>query len=170
MLQPIQGDVAEVVERVVRAMRFRAEFGQIRFTHVREGPTEARFDPKKLERALYNLVLNACEAVPLDSGKIDICTIRAGDEIEIIIADNGPGIPEGIRDSVFQPFVSHGKENGTGLGLAVAQKVVRDHGGDISIDSVSESGTVFKVRIPMLLSAREDGPVAPHQVKHAPKS
>ncbi|PYV18424.1 MAG: two-component sensor histidine kinase [Acidobacteria bacterium] len=170
VLQPIQGDVAEVVERVVRAMRFRAEFGQIRFTHVREGPTEARFDPKKLERALYNLVLNACEAVPLDSGKIDICTIRAGDEIEIIIADNGPGIPEGIRDSVFQPFVSHGKENGTGLGLAVAQKVVRDHGGDISIDSVSESGTVFKVRIPMLLSAREDGPVAPHQVKHAPKS
>ena len=88
VLQPIQGDVAEVVERVVRAMRFRAEFGQIRFTHVREGPTEARFDPKKLERALYNLVLNACEAVPLDSGKIDICTIRAGDEIEIIIADN----------------------------------------------------------------------------------
>ncbi len=169
VLHPAQGDVAEVVERVVRAVRFRTEFGQIRFTLVREGATGARFDSEKLERALYNLVLNACEAVPLDSGRIDISTAGAGSEIEIRIADNGPGIPEAIRDSVFQPFVSHGKENGTGLGLAVAQKVVRDHGGDIKIERANESGTVFKVSLPVLFLQGEERPAPSDRVKHAPE-
>jgi signal transduction histidine kinase len=151
ILHPIHEDVAEVVERVIHAMRFRPEFKDIQFTHSREGSTEAWFDPKKTERAIHNLILNACEAVPISSGKIDVHTVRAGDAIEITIADNGHGIPEAIRDTVFQPFVSHGKENGTGLGLAVAQRVAQDHGGRLTILSSGESGTVFSLRIPLVL-------------------
>ncbi len=160
-LNPVHEDVADVVERVIRAMRFRSEFSEIQFTHVREGSTEAWFDAKKIERAIHNLVLNACEAVPLSSGKVSIRTVRAGDGIEITIADNGPGIPEAIRDTVFQPFVSHGKENGTGLGLAVAQKVMQDHGGQIAIASSGESGTVFNLRIPLVVRSDKTSPAAP---------
>ncbi len=155
ILHPVHEDVADVVERVIHAMKFRPEFKDIQFTHSREGSTEAWFDPKKIERAIHNLILNACEAVPVPSGKIDVHTIRAGDGIEITIADNGPGIPEAIHDTVFQPFVSHGKENGTGLGLAVAQRVVQDHAGQLTILSSGEGGTVFCLRIPLVLPKDE---------------
>lgn len=153
ILQPVHEDVADVVERVIRNMRFRSEFKDIQFTHSREGATEAWIDAKKIERAVHNLVLNACEAVPLSSGKVALRTVRAGDGIEITITDNGTGIPAAIRDTIFQPFVSHGKENGTGLGLAVAQKVTEDHGGRLTIQSSGESGTVFSLRIPLVIPA-----------------
>jgi len=158
ILQPVHEDVADVVERVIRNMRFRSEFKDIQFTHLREGSTEAWIDAKKIERAVHNLVLNACEAVPLSSGKVTLRTVRAGDGIEITITDNGTGIPAAIRDTIFQPFVSHGKENGTGLGLAVAQKVTEDHGGRLTILSSGESGTVFSLRIPLVVPAGKVSP------------
>lgn len=159
ILHPAHEDVADVVERVIRDMRYRPEFNSIQFIYSREGSTEAWFDPKKIARAIHNLILNACEAVPVSSGKIEVRTVRAGDGIEITIADNGPGIPEAIRDSVFQPFVSYGKENGTGLGLAVAQRVALDHGGRLAILSSGESGTVFNLRIPLVLPKDEVAPL-----------
>jgi signal transduction histidine kinase len=170
VLQPVHEDVADVVERVIRAVRLQPEFSEIQFTHSREGSTEAWFDAKKMERAMHNLILNACEAVPLDSGKIDIRTVRAGNAIEISIADNGHGIPEPIRDSVFQPFVSHGKENGTGLGLAVAQKVIQDHGGQIRIESSGESGTVFNLRIPLVVSLDKGRPAVHSRGERTPQT
>jgi len=170
VLQPVHEHVADVVERVIRLMQLQPEFGEIQFTHSREGSTEAWFDPKKMERAIHNLILNACEAVPLDSGKIDIRTVRAGNAIEISIADNGHGIPEPIRDSVFQPFVSHGKENGAGLGLAVAQKVIQDHGGQIRIESSGESGTVFNLRIPLVVSVNKGRPAVHSRGERTPQT
>ena len=65
--------------------------------------------------------------------------------ITVAVADNGPGIPEAIRDKLFHPFVSYGKENGTGLGLAVVQKIVQDHGGEIFVDRTAEARTVFRI-------------------------
>jgi signal transduction histidine kinase len=70
------------------------------------------------------------------------------DKVEISIADNGPGIPPDIRKRLFEPFVSEGKVNGTGLGLTIAQKILQDHGGDITLDSASAGRTVFKLAIP----------------------
>ncbi len=168
LLQPAHQDIADVVERVIQSLSLRAEFAKVHITHTREGMTDAWFDPKKLERAVHNLVLNACEAVPLDSGKVDIRTARVGDAVEITVSDNGHGIPEAIRDSVFQPFVSHGKENGTGLGLAVAQKVVQDHGGRISVASSGESGTTFKLAIPLVASTMRDPSAAQHSRERTP--
>ncbi len=64
------------------------------------------------------------------------------------MADNGPGIAESIRDRLFHPFVSFGKENGTGLGLAVIQKIVQDHGGTIAVERTADNKTVFRMVIP----------------------
>ena len=68
--------------------------------------------------------------------------------VEITIADNGRGIPGPIRDTAFEPFVSQGKENGTGLGLTVVQKIVQDHRGEITIVQSSSAGTTFRITLP----------------------
>jgi signal transduction histidine kinase len=98
-------------------------------------------------------MLNACEVVPAESVKIDIGLRRKGENLEIRIADNGPGIADTVRDRLFEPFVSHGKENGTGMGLTVVQKILQDHGGDVAVEQTSASGTTFRVSIPLNPSA-----------------
>src|SRR6202034_4282851 len=100
-----------------------------------------------LERAVANLVLNACEAVDPGSGQIVITTTGNKDTLLIDIWDNGPGIPATIRDSVFQPFVSYGKAAGNGLGLAIAKKIVEDHSGKIYLDKTIKSGTLITISI-----------------------
>jgi len=67
----------------------------------------------------------------------------------VSVSDNGPGIPEEVRETVFEPFVTYGKDTGTGLGLAIVQKVVRDHGGDVKIESTSRDGTTVKLSLPV---------------------
>lgn len=148
-LRPSYGDVRSAVDRAVQGVRAHPEFQKIRIRTMTEGSTEGWFDSKKVERALLNLLLNACEAVPTDAGKIEIDLRRAGEKIVIRIADNGPGIAEAVRDRLFDPFVSHGKENGTGMGLTVVQKILQDHGGDVVVERTSASGTTFRVDIPL---------------------
>jgi signal transduction histidine kinase len=106
------------------------------------------FDQRKLERALYNLLLNACEAAPSLGGKVEVTAAEVDGSITIAVADNGPGIADSIRDRLFHPFVSYGKENGTGLGLAVVQKIVQDHEGEIFVERTLQGRTVFRIVLP----------------------
>ncbi|MGA2353582.1 MAG: ATP-binding protein [Terriglobales bacterium] len=152
-LRPTYGNVRSAMERAMQGVKAHPEFQRIRIRISGEGSTEGWFDFKKLERALLNLLLNACEAVPADSGKIDITLRRQGDSLEINIEDNGPGIAEAVRDRLFDPFVSHGKENGTGMGLTVVQKILQDHGGDVAVIQTSASGTTFRLNLPLSPSA-----------------
>jgi signal transduction histidine kinase len=152
-LRPSYGDVRSAVDRAVQGVKAHPEFQRIRIRISAVGSTEGWFDFKKLERALLNLLLNACEMVPAESGKIDIQLRRKGESLEIRIEDNGPGIAEAVRDRLFEPFVSHGKENGTGMGLTVVQKILQDHGGDVAVEQTSASGTTFRINIPLNPSA-----------------
>jgi signal transduction histidine kinase len=152
-LHPSYGDVRSAVERAVQGVKAHPEFQRIRIRISAEGSTEGWFDFRKLERALLNLLLNACEAVPPESGKIDIELRRKGESLEIRIEDNGPGIADAVRERLFEPFVSHGKENGTGMGLTVVQKILQDHGGDVAVEQTSVSGTIFRLNIPLNPSA-----------------
>ncbi|HXH48010.1 MAG TPA: HAMP domain-containing sensor histidine kinase [Terriglobia bacterium] len=144
-----QGDLFDSLQRTVETVRLRPEFSKIEIRLRHEGPTEGWFDFKKLDRALHNLLLNACEAVPSGAGKIDVRAKRVNDHVEIAVTDNGAGIPESVRDEVFQPFVTYGKDGGTGLGLAVAQKIASDHGGNVKIESTGPSGTTIKLSVPL---------------------
>jgi signal transduction histidine kinase len=152
-LHPSYGDIRSAVDRAVQGVKAHPEFQRIRIRISGEGSTEGWFDFKKLERAFLNLLLNACEVVPPGSGKIDIGLRRQGESLEIRIEDNGPGIAEAVRDRLFEPFVSHGKENGTGMGLTVVQKILQDHGGDVAVEQTSASGTTFRINIPLNPSA-----------------
>jgi signal transduction histidine kinase len=75
--------------------------------------------------------------------------LRNGEKLEIRVADNGPGIADAVRHHLFEPFVSHGKENGTGMGLTVVQKIVQDHGGDVLVEQSSGAGTTFRISLPL---------------------
>ena len=70
------------------------------------------------------------------------------DRFEIRIADNGRGIAEQVRNTLFQPFVSFGKVNGTGIGLAIVHKIATDHGASVSVESTGPSGTVIRMSLP----------------------
>jgi signal transduction histidine kinase len=148
-LRPSYGSVKVTVERVIQTIRSHPEFHKVRVDIRQQGSSEGWFDQRKLERAFFNLLLNACEAVDLETGEIDIKIQEIPHGVEVQVADNGRGISESIRSQIFEPFVSFGKENGTGLGLTVVQKIIQDHGGDITVQKTSNAGAVFKLVLPL---------------------
>ncbi|TCL09325.1 two-component system nitrogen regulation sensor histidine kinase GlnL [Shimia isoporae] len=118
----------------------------------------AEGDADQLVQVVLNLLKNASEASE-EHGKIRIRTyyehsfrLRRADgggqplPLQVEIIDNGPGLPQDIQGDIFDPFVS-GRENGTGLGLALVSKIISDHGGMITVDSVP-GRTVFKLSLP----------------------
>jgi len=147
-LRTSHGDLREAVSRAIQSVKAHPEFHDVHIHVDCEGPVEGWFDFKKLERALQNLLLNACEAVSPHSGEVEVSMRRNGEGLEIRIHDNGPGIAETVKDHLFEPFVSHGKENGTGMGLTVVQKILQDHGGDVTVERSDATGTTFKVLLP----------------------
>jgi len=147
-MNPVYASVLDTVQRAMQSVRLHPRH-QGTLIEVRSGgQTSAWFDPRKLERALYNLLLNACEAAPSTEGRVKVTIERNASSVMISVSDNGPGIAEAIRDKLFHPFVSFGKENGTGLGLTVVQKIVQDHGGDILMERTADARTVFRITIP----------------------
>jgi signal transduction histidine kinase len=151
-LRRVFGPVETTLEHAIHTVRARPEFHRMDISVLREGRCETWFDQKKVERVFANLLLNACEAVPPQSGKIEVNLREGKDVVEIRIVDNGPGVAEPIRRRLFQPFTSYGKQNGIGLGLTISQKIFQDHGGDVSLESTEMGRTVFKLTLPILVS------------------
>jgi len=108
----------------------------------------ARFDEAKVTRLVHNLVRNAVEAMePHGEGQVTVRAFRRGTDFVLSIADTGRGIPEKVRERLFQSFVTSGKQGGTGLGLAIVKKIVDEHNGHITVDS-SLKGTTFTIVFP----------------------
>ena len=105
-------------------------------------------DVGRIRRALFNIVRNAFEVLQGREGRLLVEGLREGSYFVIRVTDNGPGIPEEIRDSLFEPFVTMGKKTGTGLGTAIARKVVEEHGGVIWFQTGLE-GTTFYIKLPV---------------------
>ena len=147
-LNPTYANIVETVQRAMQAVRLHPRHQGTLIEVRSSGPSLAWFDPRKLERALYNLLLNACEAAPGSEGRVLVTVERTGHAVTIAVSDNGPGIAEPIREKLFHPFVSFGKENGTGLGLTVVQKIVQDHGGQVLLERTADARTVFRITLP----------------------
>jgi signal transduction histidine kinase len=148
VIAPIPASLNQTIRRAVDAVRARPELRHLEISISTSGEMDGVFDPKKLERAFFNLVLNACEATVPSQGYVRIEICSQGESFEVRVADNGTGIPSAIAGTLFDPFVSLGKPNGTGLGLAIVHKIVQDHGGSVTVEKSSESGTTFLVRLP----------------------
>ena len=107
-------------------------------------------DPDRFQRVLQNLVTNACEALAKrERARITVAVVEKDNRCLLTVSDNGPGIPREIRDTLFEPFISHGKSGGTGLGLAIARSVVEAHQGSIAYRT-SRTGTVFTIQLPLM--------------------
>jgi signal transduction histidine kinase len=152
-LRPAYGSIQQILQRMIQVVKAHPDFHDVAIELFSEGLGEGWFDAKRLERVFQNLLLNACEAVPRQGGKIQIHLRQTTESIEVKIADNGHGVAAAVRATLFEPFVSHDKENGTGLGLTVVQKIIQDHGGQIVVESTSHAGTVFRLTLPLHLPA-----------------
>jgi len=109
---------------------------------------ELPLERNRMERVFSNLVGNALEMMP-EGGRIQISAAADNGFVVADVRDTGPGIAPQIRDSLFEPFVSAGKKNGLGLGLALARQTVLDHGGDMWAESEPGHGACFRLRLPV---------------------
>ncbi|MDD2506098.1 MAG: ATP-binding protein [Candidatus Cloacimonetes bacterium] len=105
------------------------------------------FDENKIRRVLMKLIKNSSEAMTTD-GEIKLTASLASGWLQISVMDNGPGVPPAIRDKIFEPFVSEGKQYGTGLGLPICRKLVQEHRGRLEYIPLEQGGSRFDIRIP----------------------
>jgi len=105
------------------------------------------FDADRVRRVILNLATNAKDAMVAD-GEFLISTRKNGSHVLFDFTDTGPGIPREIQDTLFEVFVSKGKEKGTGLGMATVKNIVEAHGGEISFETTPGEGTTFTVSLP----------------------
>ena len=118
-------------------------------TELASGDPVAQIDAGQIRQCLINLVRNAADAVVANKGgQVVLRTKAKGKRIEISVTDDGVGIPTEVLPRLFDPFFST-KEGGSGLGLALTQQIVRDHGGDLAVQSVVGSGTTFTLSVPV---------------------
>ncbi|WP_158749913.1 sensor histidine kinase [Acidobacterium sp. S8] len=114
-------------------------------------PTETAVvvDGKQIERAIFNLLINACQSVRAseDAAKVAIVLQTEAHYVFIKVIDNGAGVPENIRNTLFEPFVSEGKQKGTGLGLTLAHCIAAEHGGEVVLLSSRPGETIFQMKV-----------------------
>jgi len=112
----------------------------------------ALLDAGKFARVLTNLVGNAADVMP-EGGTVTIRTSRSDDGVAIEVSDTGPGIPDEVRQRLFEPFFTHGKKHGTGLGLSIVKKIIEDHRGTVEVSTTPGQGSTFRLLLPPPSSA-----------------
>ena len=112
----------------------------------------AQLDERLLREALLNIVKNAKAAMPA-GGTLTVGTVLEGERICIIVRDTGTGIPEDVTDKIFEPYFTT-REFGSGLGLTLTYKIIKEHAGDIEVSSKPGAGATFRVCIPVSPRAR----------------
>ena len=151
-LQPcdVQTLVAEVM--IVLRQTFNAQGTQlITKLHCKK---KIYADKEKLKRVFYNIANNARDALQ-QHGRFSINTyLRNGTHVEFRLADSGAGIPEHVKEHIFEPFTTYGKKRGTGLGMSIAKKIITDHGGEIWVESEEGKGTIFYFTVPLAFDAK----------------
>jgi signal transduction histidine kinase len=152
-------ELAAGLELELPGLRVRREFEGL--------PKEARaaIDVDKLRRAVHNIAANARDALG-GSGELRLSAgvtplpdgDEPGDQLVLELVDEGPGVPPEIAERVFEPFVTHGKKRGTGLGLAVARRFVEDHGGSLELlppPQAPAHGARFRLTLPLAMPVGE---------------
>jgi len=138
----------ELAEDAVRLVQLTHSGKQVECANHCPAALQLYGDKQQLSQVLVNLFTNACDA-SRPGGRVDILAFVQPDWIQIEVQDQGEGIPEHIRERIFEPFVTTKKPGeGTGLGLSLVYRIVEDHGGQVEIDSVPGTGTRAVIRLP----------------------
>jgi two-component system nitrogen regulation sensor histidine kinase NtrY len=142
-----EGDLSEEVRQVVET--YRTAHPGVRWDFRTEELPPAWFDPIQIRRAVTNLLENAASALD-GGGRVEVaCAFDADRKVaRISVADDGPGISQGDRDRLFEPYFSR-REGGTGLGLAIVSAIANDHGGSVRMRDNDPRGSVFLLEFPI---------------------
>jgi signal transduction histidine kinase len=170
--------IANLVERAIALVRAHPDAERVQFQAIHGDPaaSTAVVDSKQMERAIYNLLLNACQAArgSAEQPTVTVAIVASKRSVEVTITDGGPGVSDAIRNSMFEPFVSAGKQNGTGLGLTLAQCVAEEHGGSVKLLSSRPGETIFVLCIargPLNVENGEsENPAEVHNETTSPRS
>jgi signal transduction histidine kinase len=145
----VHESVSLVVEKAVAAVKCHPDGRNVPVTVGELPPMEADIDVRNLESAIYNLLLNACQAATRSTHVPEV-TVHLTDvdgRIYVTILDTGPGIPASVRRTLFDPFVTAGKSEGTGLGLTLALRIAEEHGGNVCLEESNPERTVFTLSL-----------------------
>jgi signal transduction histidine kinase len=145
----LRARVSFVVDKAVAAVKLHPDGRNVPVIVGKFPPAEADIDARSLESAIYNLLLNACQAVTRSTHvpEVKVHLTEVDERIYVTILDNGPGIPASVRRTLFDPFVTAGKPNGTGLGLTLARRIAEEHGGTVCLEESNPAGTVFTLSL-----------------------
>jgi signal transduction histidine kinase len=138
----------QLIQHAVRMVRQHPDASEVKIVTGASTSVKHRADAKRLGSAIYNLLLNACQAAKQGpvARAAEVTLRQENNLIFIRFIDTGPGVPSVIRETLFQPFVSEGKPAGIGLGLTIAARVAREHGGDLYLEESRPGRTVFVLR------------------------
>jgi two-component system sensor histidine kinase HydH len=153
-ISPVRMPIAELFERVVNATGEEVSAKQVRVERPANRDLDAidiNVDPDLMTQVLVGLVDNAVEAVAT-GGEIKLEVFASDGQIELAVADSGPGVPAELRGRVFEPFFTT-RAAGIGLGLAIARQIVEAHGGNIRVGQSISGGARFSVILPAAGSA-----------------
>lgn len=140
-------DMAKLIDEVIDLVTAKAQMENIEIRKSCASLPELFVDPEFIKTCLYNIILNAFQAMPM-GGTLTVTTKQQDDSFLFIIEDTGIGIPEDRLSRVFDPFFTT-KTTGLGLGLALTKRVIEEHGGKVEIKSSEGTGTMFSIALPM---------------------
>ena len=141
-----------LIQRAVNMVRSHPDAQECELVICEAPSIQARIDNQKLGTAVYNLLLNACQALKpcFPPKRVEIALWQDDSFIRIRVKDNGYGVPDSIRNMFFQPFVGAEKMSGIGLGLTIAEQAAREHGGCLNLEESIPGTTVFVLQLPKL--------------------
>jgi two-component system NtrC family sensor kinase len=144
-------EINDLIDEIIALSEQSAKYGKITInTYFQKDLPSTYLAQSEMQQVLLNLINNAVDAMENEGGSLDISTRLEEDTIVIQIADDGPGIPESNLSRIFEPFFTTkpvGK--GTGLGLSICYGIIQKMGGQITVESIVDSGTTFRIRLPI---------------------
>lgn len=140
-------DIREILSEIVSLLTPQAQLNGIQVDmEVSAGLPMVKVDRDKIKQAILNLMINGVEAMP-DGGRLRVCAKQNESEVLVFCQDTGPGIPDEIKDKIFDLFYTT-KDGGSGIGLSFAQNIMQAHGGTIRLEQ-SHQGSTFVIAIPI---------------------
>ncbi len=143
-------DLNQVIDRCTRLVQHKLDLGgiQLNLDLAAELPS-AHCDPAQIEQVVLALVINAIDAMPQEGNLWITTRLKSESAVELVIRDDGIGIPVEHLPHIFEPFYTTKEAGGSGLGLAISENIIERHGGTIEVDSVVGQGTTFKIVLPV---------------------
>jgi len=151
-LLPHPGSLNVLIAQSVAMVRSHPDAGDVEIVVKEMATVEGWMDGQKLGSGIYNLLLNACQAARrgLSPKRVEIALSQNQSLIHLRVTDTGPGVPDSIRKTIFQPFVRADKGSGIGLGLTIAECSAREHGGFVYLEESRPRHTVFVMHLSKL--------------------